>query len=79
MKNLLRQMTSKIGMGLYIIYETLVILGVILEGSTFGLLQRIKERKEKAKRKVIGKIIMEVAQNSKKISKGWEKISSKEQ
>ena len=60
-------MISKIGMGLYIIYETLVILGVILEGSTFGLLQRIKERKEKVKRKVIGKIIMEAVQNSKKI------------
>ena len=66
MKNLLRQMISKIGMGLYIIYETLVILGVILEGSTFGLLQRIRERKEKVKRKVIGKIIMEAVQNSKK-------------
>jgi len=66
MKNPLRQMISKIGMGLYITYETLVILGVILEESTFGLLQRIKERKEKAKRKVIGKIIMEAVQNSKK-------------
>ena len=66
MKNPLRQMISKIGMGLYITYETLVILGVILEESTFGLLQRIKERIEKAKRKVIGKFIMEAVQNSKK-------------
>jgi len=60
-------MILKITLGLYIIYEILVILGVILEESIFGLLEKIKEKKEKVKEKVIGKTTMEVVQNSKKI------------
>jgi hypothetical protein len=60
-------MISKITLGLYIIYEILVILGVILEESIFGLLEKIKEKKEKVKEKVIGRTIMVAVQNSKKI------------
>jgi hypothetical protein len=65
--NHLRVIKYKIVLGSYIIYEILAILGVILEENTFGLLRRIKERKEKVRKKVIGKNTMEVAQNLKKI------------
>jgi len=51
MMNLLRLMISKIILGLYIIYEILVIVGVILVGSFCGLLGKIKERKERQKEK----------------------------
>jgi len=60
-------MISKIGMGLYITYETLVILGVILVESIFGVLEKKKGKKEEARKKATGKTIMAAVQNLKKI------------
>ena len=67
MTNLLRLMTSKIILVLYIIYEILIIIAVILEESIFGLLRKIRGKKEEVKKKVIGKSIMDPVQNLKKI------------
>ena len=67
MKNLLKQLILKIILGLYITYETLVILGVILGESTFGVLEKKKGKAEEARKKATGKTIMEAVQNLKKI------------
>ena len=46
-ENLLRRIKSKIIMGLYIIYEIILIIAVILVESTYGNLERQKEKVEK--------------------------------
>jgi len=47
MENFLTRIKSKITMGLYIIYEITIITAVILVESTYGNLERRKERVEK--------------------------------
>ena len=67
MVNLLTRMIFKIILVLYIIFTVIQLIGITLVENICGLSAHQKENLEKLNQNLIGKTIMDPAQNSKRI------------
>jgi hypothetical protein len=78
MERFLSLIIFKIILGLFIVLTALKIIGVTLGENISGVSERRRVQLEDLNRNLIGKSIMDPAQNLKKISKNTEKISSED-